>query len=622
MVSGFVGILNLDGSPVDSRMLQDLTNFLSFRGPDAQAIWGDGPTGLGHALLQVTSGATLEKQPAQLDGRLWIVADARIDARAELIDKLKAKSNAASSLSLATPDSELILRAYDSWGESCVEHLLGDFSFALWDARTKRLFCARDHFGIKLFYYAQVGSCFIVSNTCDCIRMHPAVSNRLNDLAIADFLLFDTNQDPGATSFADIHRLPPAHILSCEPGTLSTRRYWELSVNTPIHYARDQDYIDRFRELLDAAVADRLPTGSAGIMMSGGLDSTIVAASAQRILNRNGYPSGLRAYTEVYDSLIPHEERHYATLSAEALSIPIEFIASDHWKIFERADQPGYCSPDPLHTSWPDSTGDILRRVAARSRVALTGYGGDPTLLGRITVHFRQLLKGGQLGRAFGDAVRYLTAEGRFSRLYLRRRWGLLFQSRGNAEGYPPWLNEDFEIQWKLRDRWKAVNNGSAPITGVRPEAIRVMTEWTELFEGFDPDATRVPVEVRHPFYDIRLARFLLALPRLPWCCDKELLREAAREVLPDSVRLRGKSPLIADPFVALLQRPESAWIDRFEPIPELGRFVNRSRIPVIHGEKDSSTGWIHLRPLSLNFWLRSSTRSSNNERGEGGNRE
>src|SRR6202043_359636 len=107
-MSGFTGILNLDGAPVDRALLERMTCFLAFRGPDAQEVWCDGPVGLGHTLLQITNGGTLEKQPAQLDGRLWIVADARIDARAELIAKLKSKNRTADSLSLLSPDAELI----------------------------------------------------------------------------------------------------------------------------------------------------------------------------------------------------------------------------------------------------------------------------------------------------------------------------------------------------------------------------------------------------------------------------------------------------------------------------------------------------------------------------------
>ena len=606
-MSGFVGILHLDGAPVDRALLDRMTQALSFRGPDAQQVWCQGAVGLGHALLQITPGIALETQPAQLDGRLWITADARIDARAELIGKLKAKSQAAGALSLSTPDAELILHAYDSWGESCTDHLLGDFSFAIWDVRERKLFCARDQFGVKPFFYAHIGSCIIFSNTLDCIRQHPSVSSRLNDLAIVDFLLFDASQDSTATSFADIRRLPPAHLLTCERAQLSVRRYWELSVTTPVHYSRDAEYVEHFRELLDTAVGDRLRTQSAGVMMSGGLDSPTVAASAQRIFTRSGAVPGLHAYTEVFESLIPHEERHYATLVANALGIPIEFLVSGHLKIFERAEQPEFHSIEPAHKALPDTSPDHLRRIAARSRVALTGYGADPALCGRISVHFRQLIGTRQFGRALADAARFFAMQGRFSRLYLRTRWGIVFAPAKQSSTFPPWLNEEMESRFGLRDRWEAVNQQMSATSAVRPEAQEAMTNslWANLLESYDAGFTRVPVEVRHPIFDLRLVNFLLALPRLPWCSDKELLREAARGVLPDAVRLRRKSPLLADPLNAILQRPESAWVDQFKPVPELERYVVRNRIPVVYNEPDPWAAWIHLRPLSLNFWLR-----------------
>lgn len=605
-MSGLVGILNLDGAPVDRALLERMTRFLAFRGPDAQEVWCDSPVGLGHALLQITSGTPLEKQPAELDNRLWIVADARIDARAELIDELKSKSRAADSLSLLSPDAELILHAYDVWGENCVQHLLGDFSFAIWDARERSMFCARDQFGVKPFFYAQIGPCIILSNTLDCIRQHPTVSSRLNEVAIADFLLFEMNQDPTITSFSDIHRLPPAHILTCRQDKLTVRRYWELSVTTPILFRRDEEYIERFRELLDVAVADRLRTGSAGVLMSGGLDSTTVAASAKRFLAFNQRPADLCAYTDVFEKLIPDEERHYATLVAETLKIPIEFLGCDHWKIFEGAARPEFYTPEPTHTAWPGTSGDELRPVAVRSRVALTGLGGDPALCGRISVHFGQLMKTMQFGRALADAARFLAVEGRFSRLYLRTRWGILFASKKHRATYPPWLAENFEKRLSLRDRWESLTRPIAPLEAVRPEAQNGMADsmWPNLFEAYDAGFSGVSVDVRHPIFDLRLVNFLLALPRLPWCSDKELLREAARGILPDSVRLRRKSPMVADPFIALLNRPEAAWVDEFEPLPELERYVVRNRIPTTL-RADSQAAWVNLRPLSLNFWLR-----------------
>lgn len=623
-MSGFVGILNLDGAPVDRVLIERLTRALSYRGPDGEGNWCEGAVGLGHTHLRTTRqagsetahDADPEKQPTTLGGRIRIVADARIDARAELIGKLKSKSVTAGDVSLSTPDATLILHAYDVWGEDCVEHFLGDFSFAIWDASRRLLFCARDHMGIKPLYFAKIGSLVLFSNTLDCLRQHPAVSARLNDLAIADFLLFDTNKDASTTAFADIRRLPAAHLLTCDQEALSVRRYWTLSVNRPVQFKQASEYLECFRELMDRAVADRLRGNSAGMLMSGGLDSSTVAASAKRIFAGNG--GTLFAQTVVLNGVIPDDEDHYARLAADALDIPIQMWTADKSTLFDRADKPEYRTPTPEHTAWPDLTTDMLRQIAQKSRVALTGNGSDPGFSSRISVHFKQLLRNRQYVRALTDALGYLTAEGRSSRLYLRARWHIFFNSENSFSSYPEWLNQDFEARLNLRDRWAEYGDFSrreamrreSGVDAVRPEATVLISHvaWQNLLEGLDPGATQVPVEIRHPFFDLRLLTFLLALPRLPWCCDKELLRRSARSVLPDAVRLRSKSPLNDDPTVALLDKPESVWVDRFEAVPELARYICRDRIPAVHREKRPGVAWVNLRPLSLNYWLHGQT--------------
>ena len=199
-MSGIVGIVNFDGAPVDRALLRRMTDSMAFRGPDEQRIWADGNVGFGHTLLRTTFESEHEHQPLTLDGRVWIVADARVDAQADLIAKLNARGE---HVKRGVPDVELLLRAYRVWGEDCIEHLLGDFVFAVWDRPRQSLFCARDHMGVKPLYYVSIGQTLVFSNTLDCVRLHPKVSDKLNELAIADFLLFGLNlerdKDPGRT---------------------------------------------------------------------------------------------------------------------------------------------------------------------------------------------------------------------------------------------------------------------------------------------------------------------------------------------------------------------------------------------------------------------------------------
>ena len=276
-MSGIVGIVNLDGAPVDRDLLRRLANYLTFRGPDAQHTWCDGNVGLGHTLLRTTSEAETEQQPMSLDGKVWLTADARIDARNELIEKLKRKLTPKPSPN----DAELILYAYEAWGEDCLQHLIGDFAFVLWDGNARRLFCARDHLGVRQLYYSHNTTSFVVSNTVNCLRLHPSVSNKLNETAIGDFLLFGLNQEPNTTTFADIQKLPQAHSLIVSAGNVRLNQYWKPSA-TLVRNRKPADVIDGFRDVLQQTVTDRLRTTGAGISMSGGLDSPAVASVASQ----------------------------------------------------------------------------------------------------------------------------------------------------------------------------------------------------------------------------------------------------------------------------------------------------------------------------------------------------
>ena len=208
------------------------------------------------------------------------------------------------------------------WGEDCVDHLLGDFAFGIWDGPRQQLFCARDQMGVKCFYYAHNGSLVIFSNTLDCIRQHPVVSDRLNDLAIADFLLFEMNLDQATTSFADIQRLPPAHKERWSIDGRRQSRYWAMPIEEPVFYKRPSDYTDRFLELMREAVGDRLRTPRVGILMSGGLDSPSLAAVASELSRKRVPKIELKAFTTITKT--NPTEGYFAGLVAQHLKIPIE----------------------------------------------------------------------------------------------------------------------------------------------------------------------------------------------------------------------------------------------------------------------------------------------------------
>jgi asparagine synthase (glutamine-hydrolysing) len=596
-MSGIVGIVNLDGRPVSRELLRQMTDFMAYRGPDAQEIWSEGHVGFGHTMLRTTGESLKESQPLSLDGKVWITADARIDGRKELIGKLESK--VAADLTDVT-DVELILHAYNVWGEGCLEHLIGDFAFAIWDGRERRLFCARDHFGVKPFYYAQVDNSLIFSNTLDCVRLHPAVSDELNDAAIGDFLLADYNHDPATTVFVDIQRLPAAHCLNLFQGTAQTKRYWTLPADGHIRYRRSSEYIDHFKDLFFTAVNDRLRTDSVGVFMSGGLDSPSVAATAHELLSKRSSAFDLQAYTVVYDRLIPDQERYYSGLVAKKLGIKINYLVADDYSIYERWDEPELSTPEPEHDPLAAISVDQYKQVADCHRVVLTGYGGDPALYSsQLDPRFGNLLL--QVGS-------YVASRRRIRRLGVRN-W---VKSRLGKPlwpfkpPYPGWLNQAFAARLDLPSRYRQLNSEPAQIHPVRPHAYKLTTGlfWPYRFETCDSGVTAVACEVRHPFFDLRLLEYLFAIPPIPWFVQKDLLRMTMRDILPEPVRSRPKAPLAGDPYFERLRNYDSLWWhDHFIPKPELARYIEPGSVArVSHG--DAYDIWVNARPLSLNYWL------------------
>ncbi len=599
-MSGFVAILNLDGAPVGQPLLERMTQAMAFRGPDAQGVWSCGEIGLGHALLRTTREAAHERQPAALNARLWIASDARVDARAELIAKLNSRPANRHELSLATPDAELILHAYDAWGESCLDHLLGDFSFAIWDAANRKLFCARDQIGINPFYYAHIANTLIVSNTLQVLRLHPGVSSKLCDLAIGDFLLFGVNCRTGDSAFEDIKKLPAAHFLTAAGEQIAVRRYWSFPIEEPIFHRRAADCIQEFRLLLGDAVSDRLRTDRASVSLSGGLDSPTVAVAAAAQLRGKGELQGI---TIDCDPLIPDQERMYAGMVASHLGIPIRFIAMADYELFERCESPGFRFPEPVGLELAAMYEDLYRLAAAHDPVMLAGEGGDPGLIPSLCFY-----RGKRLPGFLWEMAKYFAIHGRHPKLGFRLAW-LRWRGLPTSESgvYPNWLEPKFESRADLRERWREVMNEPPSAHPDRPAAHESVcqTDWAGFFEPSDAGFTRTPLEIRHPLMDLRVLRFMLRLPTLPWCADKELLRLAMRGDLPEEILHRPKSPLAGNPLVSLLRREKQNRLNEFTASADLSYFVLQDQIPQMFGKEGPLQPNTHLRPLSLNLWLR-----------------
>jgi len=298
-MSAIAGVYLFNGDSVDEKDLKRMNDSMPHRGPDGSGLWHDGSVGLAHQMLWTTPESLHEKLPFEAD-KLVITSDSRIDNREELLPEL--------GLSEEVSDSEVILKAYGRWGRKCVDRLLGDFAFVIWDKSKEELFCARDHMGVKPFYYCyQADKSFTFATEIKALFAW-GVPREINEAKIGDRFERITN-DQEITSYRMILRLPPANFLIIAIDGLCKKRYWDLDPEHEIRFGSDEAYSIAFREIFTKAVTCRLrsvfPVGS---MLSGGLDSSSIVCVSRKLLPRK-HP--LKTFSIIFDTIKECDERQY-----------------------------------------------------------------------------------------------------------------------------------------------------------------------------------------------------------------------------------------------------------------------------------------------------------------------
>ena len=607
-MSGFIAIVNIDGAPVDQELLQRLTESLHFRGPDLQQTWIDGNVGLGHTLFRTTHEALYENQPASLDSKVYIAGSIRIDGREELVDKL----GLTGALDLNhTPDSELILHTYSTKSENFLDHLLGDFAFVLWDGKKRKLLCVKDRFGKRQLYYCRIHQSFIVSNSIHCLLQYPGISKQLSEQAIGDFLLFGDHTwgNKAQTAFTAIQSLLPSHALTLQDGQVKTWSYWNFPLNLPLlRYKKENDYLVHFQDIFQTAVSDRLRTDKAAVSLSGGIDSSAIAATIRGIGGAGDQTFELTALTVLHDSIHPSDEHYYADLTATRLGLTPHYMDGGSYPLLSRP----VLTTRPLEEYQPDLGLDFYRACSELSRIMLTGAAGDNLLtFSSVLPALKERNPLAVLFDIYHLRKLYGTYPGFGTGLLARMKW--LRERKRNGDNshvapypYPGWINPEFESRLKLKERWHEIWSWKLPHAHPRHPRIHealVQPDWNT--DDIYMHCNFTLPEERDPFLDQRLVEFVLSLPPLPWLYKKHLLRKSMAEKLPAELIKRPKTPLglLHD---SLLKQPGTGWVDSWLPVPELSPFIDRTKIPQLStGDCEENLSYTSLRPLLLNIWLR-----------------
>ena len=555
-MSGIAAVWRLDGAPLPRAALDGVAERLSPTIPDAVGSWLDGPIGLAHRMLHTTPESLQEKLPLADGSDVVVTADARLDNRDELIPMLGLVQRARGGIG----DGELILRAWERWGEDCPRHLLGDFAFALWDARQRVLFCARDPIGARPLYYHLSPRLFAVASEARALLALPDVPRHLDEVRIVAHFLPGL-ADREATFHASIRRLPGGHALAVGLPHARPRAYWQLDPTRESRDGSDAVYAEAFRELFTEAVRCRLRSAfPIAAALSGGLDSSSVVC-VTRALRQAGNWGPLATYTARFPTLPGCDEGPYvAAVEAQGGLAPRHVRADtldplgDLERMAVREDETFYAPGYYMHRA--------LYRVARAEgrRVFLEGTGGDLVLSHGIG-HLHDLARRGhwlalsresrRLTGGFGRPHWYTlrAALGAVAPAPVRRAWWRLRYGAG------PWsrlIRPELARRIGLAERMRAAGAGLAPagLDGARAEHWRQLHtgRLTGVLEILAMSAGGTGVDVRDPFLDRRLIEFCLALPAAQKIRDGQtriVARHGLHAVLPPEIRdRRGKAPI------------------------------------------------------------------------------
>jgi len=595
-MSGICGIFQFDGTAVAPRDVDRQMARLAHLGPDRARTWVAGRIGFGHLMMRITREDAFDAQPLH-EGQLALVADLRLDNREELAE---AQSIAPAALA-GMADSALLLAAYKTWGAACIEHLIGDFAFAVWDARKRTLTLARDHMGQRHVFYHQGDGFFAFASEIKGLWTLPQVPRVLLEESLVRRGLREEPSDIGATYYEGIRAVPGGTVLTVgADGAIASRRYWEPHAD-PAHEGRDEAYyIETYRKVLAEAVACRLRRASApaGLFMGGGFDSSAICALAGPVVAKQGrkFIAVSSVMPENYRGTIKHARKWVETCRRTMPHLDVRYVTRESLDIFSSMEQ-GFLATDGPHSPNRYVNDAMFAELAsAGARIVMDGHGGDYTVNPRGQNALVRMLVKGELRRfaaEFKAMRRHLrqSVKQTFVRNVLLQlmpaSWMRVWINHRNGLAlFGPTIPLSREIigsrDAKARLRYRRRSGDSQ-----RAGMLRVLRRQQNIpAQAYSISGAAHGLEFTQPFHDKRVVEFGLAIPEELYVKNgktRYLARAALRDLYPPEFQDRppGNDDMGPD-FLTMAKRIEPrvlAEIDRMEKAGYLTRYFDFPRM-------------------------------------------
>jgi asparagine synthase (glutamine-hydrolysing) len=552
-LAGFVTAAGLDqGAQERALRMRDV---MTHRGPDAAGVWNDSHAILAHRRLSIVDLAGGQQPLANEDGSMRVVFNGEIYNHRDVRRELEALGHTYRTQS----DTETLVHAYEQWGDECVHRFRGMFAFALWDAPKRRLLLVRDRLGVKPLYWAQRGDTLIFASEIKAILESGLVTAEARVEAIPEVLStrFIAGEE---TLFRGIRRLAPGHLLVFESGRIATRQYWDIPVGERTDDLNADTVVPRFRELLQDAVRLRLMSDvPLGVFLSGGIDSSAIAAVMAGLINRP-----LQTFSVAFKERA-FNELEYSREVARAIGAVTHETIIDDRDFFDALPRLVWHEDEPI--AHPSSVPLYFVSALAKSHVTvvLTGEGSDELLAGYGK--YRRMLWNWRAGRlyerTFPESLRHSLAHRVVPQLPgALRRYAL--RSFLTVARTPDDMFFDNFASIRLRDQRSLLVDAARAATGTaynssraffeRPPAgssllerllyADMKTYLVELLMKQDQMSMAASIESRVPFLDHHLVEFAARLPdewKLSGLTTKRVLRSAMAGVLPKAILNRPK---------------------------------------------------------------------------------
>ncbi len=566
-MSAITGIFYRDGQHLNPEIIEKMNNTLSHRGPDRSNIWCKGSVALGHQMSYTTPESLQERLPFyDAESGMVITADARIDNRDELSEILGIKDTIDNS------DSYYILKAYQKWGEKCPEKLLGDFAFVIWDNEKEILFCARDHIGVKPFYYYVSDNKFYFSTEIKALLFDSKIPEELNKKKLAFFLM--VIDDKKSTFYKDISKLTAAHSITVYKNRIEFRKYWKLDPQSRIRMSSNEEYFNAFNEIFTESINCRLRSAfPLGFELSGGLDSSSVVCISKKIIKKGE----LNTFSYIFKDFKESNESEYIQKIIDMGGIKSHLIYADEISPLENVEDILWAMDEPYNYPSMSVIWNLLKKEHENNiRIILTGLDGD-TVISKGQYYFRQLAVTMQWRKLYTEIrdssnnfnkdkvifdqsksayIKTSFNKGFFNILIKQVLFPLIpdslkrtlnvYKKKDNVRRMPDiyLLNERFieksESIKYLNKYLKESKQAKSPkkyhyyLINKRPHQ--------SILEIIDSMSGAFSIEQRHPFYDKRLIEFCYALPnemKFQFGWDRYILRMSMEGILPHEIQWR-----------------------------------------------------------------------------------